>query len=407
MYVTRLKLENIRAFADVDLTFADPGGQPRMRTVIIGKNGTCKSSLLRCIALGLSDTSQANGLLREDIGQLVGSTNESGTIAIELVDKAGDAHNLRRTIKRNGASEFLFDDTEAAAKLSELKPFVCGYGPGRTRPYGYDTGRPYNIDDSTYSLFNYDQPLIGPELILRRLKEYFDTKEAPEEYERVLSSIKSALHMSPDDLIWVEPTGGVFVSGRSIGERVPLQGWADGYRFALSLILDVFAWALRAEALSADTAVEGILLVDEVDQHLHPELQISLVPELQELFRSMQLIATTHSPVTTLGVGHGEVIALRRDGEHVVERKWLPPQADYTYEDVLADPNMFGVPPYSPATREKLARWEVLSDKPEAARTADEVQELSSLARELRAVGPERPNALREELQRLREQYDL
>ena len=59
MYLTRLVLENVRAFENLELSFAS-AGQPRMTNVVIGRNGTGKSTLLRCVVLGLAGQAQAN-----------------------------------------------------------------------------------------------------------------------------------------------------------------------------------------------------------------------------------------------------------------------------------------------------------------------------------------------------------
>ena len=65
MYLTRLAHENVRAFENLELSFAS-AGQPRMTNVVIGRNGTGKSTLLRCVVLGcdvvLHPLSWAKGL---------------------------------------------------------------------------------------------------------------------------------------------------------------------------------------------------------------------------------------------------------------------------------------------------------------------------------------------------------
>src|SRR4051794_7344137 len=71
--ITRIRLENIRGFRELDLDISSHDGAPRKRTLIIGKNGTCKSALLRAIAIGLTDDTDASRLISEPIGGLVTS----------------------------------------------------------------------------------------------------------------------------------------------------------------------------------------------------------------------------------------------------------------------------------------------------------------------------------------------
>ena len=68
MYISRVRLKGIRGFRDLDLHICDEHGEPRMRTAIIGVNGTGKTTLLRCLALGICGQADANALLSELTG---------------------------------------------------------------------------------------------------------------------------------------------------------------------------------------------------------------------------------------------------------------------------------------------------------------------------------------------------
>ena len=65
-HITRIHLSNIRGFRELDLSFTKED-KPRLRTLIIGKNGTCKTTLLRCIAVGLSEKEDGDALLADII----------------------------------------------------------------------------------------------------------------------------------------------------------------------------------------------------------------------------------------------------------------------------------------------------------------------------------------------------
>ena len=70
-YISRIKLSNIRGFRSLNLSLLDKDQRPRLHTLIIGKNGTGKTTLLRCLAIGLCEPSDGNALVSEDIGQLI------------------------------------------------------------------------------------------------------------------------------------------------------------------------------------------------------------------------------------------------------------------------------------------------------------------------------------------------
>jgi len=271
MYITRIQLNNIRGFRKLDLRICDEKGNPRMRTAIIGMNGTCKTTLLRCIAMGLSGTADANALLAEPIGQLITKNEKSASIKIELVGLGDTKKPLivetKLEVERNK------EIVDSQSKKTSDTLFVVGYGSGRSHSGSESSFRDYRIVDSAYTLFNYETSLIPPELTLRRLRDYLGSKI----YEKTMRGIKNALNLPQDVKIVFPRGGGVEVSGQSIGGKIPLEGWADGYRITFSWILDLYAWAMRAEVATKSGGIKGILLIDELEQHLHPSMQTSIL----------------------------------------------------------------------------------------------------------------------------------
>ena len=59
----------------------------------------------------------------------------------------------------------------------------------------------------------------------------------------------------------------------------------------------------------------ALVLIDEIDAHMHPSWQRSLVDTLKELFPNVQFIATTHSPLIVAGLEKSEIYTIRREGE--------------------------------------------------------------------------------------------
>ena len=395
VYLTRLSLKNIRAFENLELSFTNGAGRPRLTNLVIGKNGTGKSTLPRCIVLGLASHAQASALRAEDLAAgLIGPSGDRAEIVVHLADGS----QLRKTLEKWPDGEVF------TAADGDTDTFVCAYGAGRSTPYGADSGRS-SIIETTYSLFNYDQQLNSIELTLRRLKDYLG--ESP--YEKVMGSVKRALSLTETDEIRIERGGGVKVAGPSVGAEIALESWADGYRLSLGLILDIYSWAMRRRVVNDDGSVKpGILLVDEVEQHLHPALQAKLAPEISKLFGDMQLIATTHSPLTTIGVQRDEVVALRRDEHSVNEVDWLPDFVDFSVDDVLAHQNLFATDPYGPDTIEKLARWRELASKDPDERTPQQEGILREIARDFQKARPnDEQSSLERALEELRRQYGL
>ena len=87
-------------------------------------------------------------------------------------------------------------------------------------------------------------------------------------------------------------------------QRLPMSKMSDGYRTTLSLFADIaYRMALLNPALG-DRVLEapGVVLIDEVDLHLHPLWQARILRDLREIFPKVQFIVTTHAPVVISSV---------------------------------------------------------------------------------------------------------
>ncbi len=383
MYVTRISLEHVRSFRklDLDLTTRSDSKSftPRLRTILIGENGTCKTTLLRAIAVGLADRKDASGLLAEPTGQLVAEGKTEATITIELRmnEGQGKSKTFTTVIKSDRQQDVL---ESKSPETHDPNYLVCGYGISRAIE-GKEEGRLYRVIDSVYTLFQYEGTLIQTELTLRRLRDFIGTKRFP----LVMNRIKLALGLDKRDSISLPKGGGVRISGKTIGKDIPLEGWADGYRKTLAWILDLYAWAMRADCITETGDVIGILLLDEIEQHLHPSMQTNLPSRLAKLLPHVQIIATTHSPLVALGAAPDELVVLKRQGRHVIANESVTDFHGYSVEDVLSDPKLFNSDTYEPEVTEKLERYRTLASKPPIRRLPKEKKELRKLGSELAA----------------------
>ncbi|MCB9596818.1 MAG: hypothetical protein H6719_29110, partial [Sandaracinaceae bacterium] len=89
LYLRRVKLSNIRALESLDLSFGDAPERPRRHTVVIGRNGTCKSTLLRAISLGLASKSDVAALLAAPVGGMIGPRGDHASIAVTAEAPSG------------------------------------------------------------------------------------------------------------------------------------------------------------------------------------------------------------------------------------------------------------------------------------------------------------------------------
>jgi predicted ATP-binding protein involved in virulence len=83
---------------------------------------------------------------------------------------------------------------------------------------------------------------------------------------------------------------------------MPFQTLSDGYRSTTIWVLDFIGWLIHAERLIGNPDIGGILIIDEIEQHLHPIWQRYIVQRLRQQFPTTQIIASTHTPLVAAGI---------------------------------------------------------------------------------------------------------
>jgi ABC-type multidrug transport system ATPase subunit len=127
----------------------------------------------------------------------------------------------------------------------------------------------------------------------------------------------------------------------------------------------------------------GVVLLDEIDLHLHPEWQRRIIAQVRAIFRRMTFVVTTHNPATLVGARAEEIWILRTENGRVraVQRSEAP--------KLLSGSELyntyFGVPYLVPELAGKMQRYGFLAGSP--ARTDEEETEVQRLLQELRKEG--------------------
>lgn len=168
--------------------------------------------------------------------------------------------------------------------------------------------------------------------------------------------------------------------------KVPATWLSQGYQTLIAWLSDVVGQIF----LDAGGAVEpaemtGLVLVDEIDLHLHPTWQVRLIPALKRVFPRLQFVATTHSPMVLPGLSAEEVFILSQDDEgSVVARQSTRSPALLTGTELLGA--FFEIQKlYPDALGEKLREYGYLASDPY--RSADDDAKVGSLRQELEAAG--------------------
>jgi predicted ATP-binding protein involved in virulence len=149
-----------------------------------------------------------------------------------------------------------------------------------------------------------------------------------------------------------------------IGNNEPftLNQLSDGYSAVISIVTELI---MRMEALgNTRYDQQGIVLVDEIETHLHVALQKKIMPFLCAFFPNIQFIVTTHSPFVLSSLSNAVVCDLET-------REVITDLSGYSYEALVE--GYFGADKYSEILKAKLARFEDLSSQ---AQETDEYREL-------------------------------
>ncbi len=383
--ITSIELRHIRGFSKLQLPLpAASGADLGMLTAIVGKNGTCKSTLLRCMALGLvSNQGDASTLLADAPGQLLRFDQSQASVRVALASPEGEPLGVTElTLESSGGRDYPAEFHRKLQASEDVEVFVCGYGPGRAVPGSVQRkDRRYRAMDALMPLFDYGTSLQGPELMLRRLEDHLGS----DKYDEAMRGMRRVLGLKSRQRIEVAKGGGVIIIGPGMGDGIRLEGWADGYRMTATWLLDFYGWAIQADAIDDDGHIHGILLIDEAEQHLHPSMQADLLVGLRKAFPKVQIIATTHSPLTALGAGAGSLVALHSRGGYV-RADSVPDLTAYSAEDVLTSPELFDTEPYAERTRKLLQEYRGLLRKGPTSRTKKESERMRFLARALDAA---------------------
>ena len=390
LYVNRVELENFRCFERVVLE-ADTSGSVAPWTLLTGDNASGKTTLLKAIALGLCDGSSAAGLLRESDSGYIRDGRESSTITIDLGRRSGESADEYRIVtslfRLTDSLERLEQRTDPDEGFPWEEIFVCGYGAGRgTAGTGDIAG--YTAISAVYNLFNYSEGLQNPELTVRRLHH-----NSPERSREVLALAKDILGLSSLTLAeGAARDAGLLVTDHR-GFNVALRDLADGYKSTFLWLTDFLGWALATQHGSLHE-LDGIVIIDELEQHLHPKWQKNIIGGLQDAWPRVQFFAATHAPLLAKGFRslmdpgpHQHYHLQDSEDRQRVEAHPIASLAGERTDQVLASQAFDYVTDTDPDADQLLQELSLLSANPLT--TADQrrrSEELLAMVEEVRAI---------------------
>ncbi len=331
LYYERLEFANLKCFRgdhEVDFTGADE--RPSLWTLFLGENGVGKTSILQMLAwMRPFDSPEKKktiepALYGEPDNFLFLRLVRQSEAAVRMTAKATFGHR-RQSLERK-VHTYIQVATKSGdphtGDIKKLSDVGIGRGKNSSKPVpqlpliGYGANRQIGaknlgdpvLTDPVAMLFAPITTLYDPESILRDL-HYAAKMEKPDAAGRLTQFLELIATIAPavgsaSNIVFTgpsiradegDPTGIKFKTGESL---VPFSGMSLGQQTTIAWALDL-AWRLvrlypDSEAPLGEPA---IVLVDEIDLHLHPKWQQNLRNYLSKHFPATQFIATAHSPL--------------------------------------------------------------------------------------------------------------
>ena len=363
-WIERVVVKNFRPIAHVDLDLSRSTSVNGPWQMLLGDNGSGKSSILQAIALTLigPDERRAIGWRPEHV---LRHGARSGSVAVHL---SGLPEPLVLRFDRESA-EFAGEATPQA--------FLLAYGSMRLLPRDRDLRQdPTAATVKVGNLFDPLAPITDPTAWLQTLNDA--------QFDDVATAVKALLTLDERTRI-VREDDGVFI--RQGRRRDSLEELSDGYQSMLVLACDVMRTVLALWGSPAQA--EGIVLIDELGAHLHPRWRMRIVGALRQILPRIQFVVTTHDPLCLRGLEDGEVVVVRRnDSGKVVLISDLPPVKGLRVEQLLTSEHFGLGSTEDPEVDELFAEYYRLRGKrrPTAADTK-RITELEAELGELRQMG--------------------
>lgn len=346
MKIRELKLQNFRCFNELTINFSDE------YTIFIGNNGAGKSSILNALQImlqtfvfniqndlrGLKTDFFASYAIQESDARLksieIGSITEQQPqypVVINISGSMFDDKNISWSYELNNAlSRSSQNTTEVLNYVQELQQKITA-GNNVVCPIiaYYGTQRQWNKTESIKSkqscfipqMSGYINSLSAQAFNINDMRDWFsrmlliERKKSVPEFKSVRQAISNCYKAIDDrknlQKVFVDYDAEkedieiqMFYDNEN-AEILPLHYLSDGSKSILAMVADIaYRMAILNPHLLENVIQEtdGIVLIDEIDMHLHPAWQRKIISALHETFPKVQFICTTHSPTVLTNV---------------------------------------------------------------------------------------------------------
>lgn len=304
--------------------------------MLLGENGTGKSSVLQAVALCLGGADNFFKLLDAKSINPIDLIKEKCKKATIKVKVSGFTEPHALTISHHESIFFRTKNKTATVSYAEGRATVYGEKEAKNVQFvllGYGATRllPRDSDDYNHKVLSYVRldnlydpfsPLISAQSwLVKQPTLIFDLSA------RVLKDLLAL----DNETLFSKRNERVMVTLN--GQRTTLSALSDGFKSIIALCIDILAVATQLWGNPSNA--EGIVLLDELDCHLHPTWKMRIVGAFKRAFPGMQFICTTHDPLCLRGLDGGEVCVMQHGEGGIELLNDLPNPSDFRVEQLL------------------------------------------------------------------------
>ena len=317
-YINRVVIDNFFSIKEIDLDFQDS-----KEIYFLGENGDGKSLILMALYLAFNGNYITTKTDQEETGK-----------AVDILIK-------NKSSRLRGYDEF---DKEYNPQQANYIENIYAYGTHRGR-YSSDTPEEYGF----MSLFDFNKTLNDPITWLKNQKllelESLHNEEESIGFRFATDELENMFYelLEKNVKVEIQGTDVYFVEK---GYKLSFEQLSEGYRSIVIFVCDVlYRLSANIEKNKDLKSIKGVVLVDEIDLHLHPKWQQVIIKRLRSLLPNIQFFFTTHSATIIQGASNDAIVyrVYRENGETKVSEPYLRKDLNHLMINTLLTSPLFGL----------------------------------------------------------------
>ena len=305
----RIIIRNFKAIESIELSLGtgrtddDTDARREPALLILGENSAGKSSILEAVALALC-TQEQRAALKLKPGNLM--------LDPALLGQASPARRRGATISVgfDAGNEYVLKIASGGFSSQTPERRIPVFAYGAFRQYLAGSSRAHSASE-VVSLFRSDAILSDPEKWLLGLTD--------DAFSKVARALRDIFAIDGDfQVIRLDKKKDrcMIVNGPGKGaSETPIGIASSGFRSVLGMVCEVMQGLLAAgvgNGVESFDSIRAVVLVDEVEAHLHPRWKMQIMAGLRAALPAVTFIVTTHDPLCLRGMENGEVVVARR-----------------------------------------------------------------------------------------------